>query len=30
MKIVGIFSFNNGQKVVEEKYPHLYKEIKIG
>lgn len=28
MKIVGIFSFNNGQKVVEEKYPHLYKEIK--
>ncbi len=28
MKIVGIYSFNNGQEVVTQRYPHLFKEIK--
>jgi hypothetical protein len=27
MKIAGIYSFNGGQKVVEEKYADLYKEV---
>jgi hypothetical protein len=28
MKIVGIYSFNNGEEVVKHKYPDLFKEIK--
>jgi len=28
MKIVGIYSFNNGKETIEKKYPHLLKEVK--
>ena len=27
MRIVGVFSFNNGQEVVRKQYPHLLKEV---
>lgn len=27
MKIVGRYSFNNGDAVIKEKYPHLLQEI---
>ncbi|MBM4177010.1 MAG: restriction endonuclease [Ignavibacteria bacterium] len=27
MKIVGIYSFNNGQETIDRKYPHLLKEV---
>jgi hypothetical protein len=27
MKIVGIYSFNNGKKTVDKKYSHLFKEV---
>ncbi|MFH2003704.1 MAG: restriction endonuclease [Bacteroidota bacterium] len=27
MKIVGIYSFNNGKETIDQKYPHLLKEV---
>lgn len=27
MRIVGVYSFNKGQRAVEQEYPHLYKEV---
>jgi predicted transcriptional regulator len=27
MKIVGVYSFNNGKETIDRKYPHLFKEV---
>jgi len=29
MKIVGVYSFNNGKQTVEEKYPKLFEEVEL-
>ncbi|MFH2004676.1 MAG: hypothetical protein ABIK27_08110 [Bacteroidota bacterium] len=29
MKIVGIYSFKNGKETIDQKYPHLFKEVEI-